>query len=90
MAIKASSSVTASPTMVRWTTAQIIEFQRKVLREAGQDPSLVPDEPFRFLALKDVKTRLSLSTTTIYRAMRAGKFPRPVALDNVSSRAKVA
>jgi predicted DNA-binding transcriptional regulator AlpA len=75
------------PRCVRWTTAAIAEWQRKLLRDGGQDPSIVPDEPFRFLALPEVKSRVGLSTSSIYRAMAAGTFPRPVPIDNVTPRA---
>jgi predicted DNA-binding transcriptional regulator AlpA len=71
--------------LVRWTTSQIIEFQRRILRDGGQDPGLIPDEPFRFIALPELRSRLSLSTTTIYRAMAAGKLPRPVTLDGLTT-----
>jgi predicted DNA-binding transcriptional regulator AlpA len=70
--------------LVRWTSPQVIEFQRQILRDGGQDPSLIPDEPFRFIALPELRSRLSLSTTTIYRAMAAGKLPRPVKLNGLT------
>jgi predicted DNA-binding transcriptional regulator AlpA len=75
---------------VRWTTAQIIEVQRQVLIANGKDPSVVPDEPFRFLQLREVKSRVGLGTTSIYKAMAAGKFPRPVRLDGLTVAASAA
>jgi predicted DNA-binding transcriptional regulator AlpA len=69
---------------VRWKSPDITQKQREILRDAGQDPSVVPDEPFRFLALPEVRARFSLSTSSIYRAMAAGKFPRPVSLDHLT------
>jgi hypothetical protein len=71
--------------MVRWTTLQVVEAQRRILRENGQDPALVPDEKFRFIDLKEVKARLGVGTTTVYRAMAAGKFPRPVKFDGLTT-----
>lgn len=66
---------------VRWPSTQIVEFQRSVLRDAGQNPAMVPDEPFRMLRIAEVEERLGIGEASIYRAMRAGKFPRPVTLD---------
>ncbi|MEM9628920.1 MAG: AlpA family phage regulatory protein [Pseudomonadota bacterium] len=34
----------------------------------------------KFLRLAQVKARVGLSTATIYRHIKAGKFPRPVPL----------
>ena len=75
------------PRCVRWPSPVITEWQRKLLRDSGQDPAIVPDEPFRFLALPEVKSRVGLSTSSIYRAMTAGTFPRPVPIDNITPRA---
>jgi predicted DNA-binding transcriptional regulator AlpA len=72
------------PRCVRWTNVSIIEWQRELLRAAGRDPSVVLDEPFRFLALPEVRARVGLSTSSVYRAMAAEKFPRPVPLDNLT------
>ena len=71
---------------VRWTSPAIVEWQRQQLRYSGQDPAIVPDEPFRFIALKELRLKLSLSPATIYRAMAAGKFPRPVTLGHLTTR----
>ncbi len=72
---------------VRWTTVQIAELQRQMLIADGKDPSIVPDEAFRFLTLKEVKSRLGLSTATIYRAMAMpdARFPRPVKIGSFSA-----
>jgi len=78
------------PRTVRWTSTSIIEWQRWVLRQAGQDPAVVPDEPFQLLALPEVKRRVALSTSTIYRAMSAEKFPRPVPYPENFTRADAA
>ena len=75
------------PRTVRWNSVAIIEWQRQQLRDGGQDPTIVPDEPFRFIALKELRVRLSLSPATIYRAMAVGKFPRPIALNHLTTRA---
>jgi predicted DNA-binding transcriptional regulator AlpA len=75
------------PRNVRWTSAAILEWQRQSLLRAGQDPAVVPEEQFRFLALPEVRIRVGLSVSSIYRAMAAGTFPRPVPIDNVTPRA---
>ncbi len=87
-----SSNVSTSPgagdrpRTVRWTSPAIVEWQRQQLRDSGQDPAIVPDEPFRFIALKELRLKLSLSPATIYRAMAAGKFPRPITLNHLTTR----
>ncbi len=73
------------PRCVRWTSIQIVQVQRQMLIAAGQDPSVVPDEPFRFIKLPEVRERLGLSTASIYRAMAAGKIPRPIAIDGLTT-----
>ena len=49
---------------------------------AGQDPSVVKDEPLRLLKMKDVMERTQLGRSTIYRQIAAGKFPKPIHLIN--------
>lgn len=76
-----SKSSASNPRAVRWPSTKILEFQRNVLRDAGADPSEIRDEPYRLLRLTEVAQKVGLSEASIYRAMRAGKFPRPVTLD---------
>ena len=70
--------------MVRWSSADIAELQRSLLRQAGLDPGQVPDPPFRLLKLADVRERLGLCTASIYRGMAAGKIPRPIVVDGIT------
>ena len=41
-----------------------------------------PSEPLSMLKLEEVKDRVKLGTSTIYRYMDNGEFPRPVKLGN--------
>lgn len=77
----------ARPRMVRWSSAEIAELQRSILRQAGLDPAQVPEVSFRFLTLRDVRERLGLSTASIYRGMAAGKIPRPIVVDGITGSA---
>lgn len=43
-------------------------------------------EPERLLRLRDVKARVGLGTSTIYRKLAAGEFPAPVRLGPASVR----
>lgn len=79
--------MTSRPRAVAWPSGSIIDWQRRCLSDAGQDPSVVPDEPFRFLRLPEVRKRVGLSTPTIYRHIAAGRFPRPVRIDGAVLRA---
>lgn len=69
------------PRAVAWLSPDIIAWQRQCLIDAGQDPSIVPDEPFRFLRLPEVVERVGLSVPTIYRKIADGKFPKSVRID---------
>lgn len=69
---------------VAWTSTSITGWLRDCLTAAGQNPGEAPDEPFRFLRLPDVKARVGLSTSTIYRKVAAKEFPAPVPLDGTS------
>ena len=73
--------------MVRWSSADIAELQRGILRQAGLDPAQVPEVSFRFLTLRDVREQLGLSTASIYRGMAAGKIPRPIVVDGITGSA---
>jgi predicted DNA-binding transcriptional regulator AlpA len=71
---------------VRWTSTQIVEVQRQILIAAGHDPAVVQDIPFRFLTQREVRELLGLSTASIYRGMAAGKIPRPITIDGITTR----
>jgi predicted DNA-binding transcriptional regulator AlpA len=54
--------------------------------QAGGDPSLVPDEDFRFLRLREVEARVGLRRSSLYRRIAAKEFPAPVLLGEASER----
>jgi hypothetical protein len=58
---------------------------RAQVAAAGGDPSIVPDEPFHFIRLKELTRRVGLGHSSIYRKMAAGEFPRPVLLGGANS-----
>jgi predicted DNA-binding transcriptional regulator AlpA len=62
-----------------------VEVQRQILIAAGHDPAAVPDIPFRFLTQREVRELLGLSTASIYRGMAAGKIPRPITIDGITT-----
>jgi prophage regulatory protein len=68
-----------------WPSTSIINWQRDRLAAAGQDIHLVPDEPFRFLRMKEVRAKVGLGTSTIFRLMAEGKFPKSIAIDRAHS-----
>jgi prophage regulatory protein len=47
-------------------------------RKAADSSSRCDDWSMRFLKEKDVRQRVALSRTTIWRQVQAGTFPRPV------------
>jgi predicted DNA-binding transcriptional regulator AlpA len=70
---------------VAWPSPLVTNWQRERLAAADQHACIVPDEPFRFLRLPEVRAKVGLSTSTIYRLMAAGQFPRPIPIDRASS-----
>lgn len=75
------------PRAVRWPSTRVEEWLRKRIQANGGDPSEVPTTPFRFLPLATVREMTGLSTSTIYRMMSDGDFPKAVAVDRASVRA---
>jgi predicted DNA-binding transcriptional regulator AlpA len=65
---------------VAWTSSAINDWMRARIAESGGDPSIVPDEPFRFLRLPEVESRVGLKRASIYRKMTEGVFPKPLVL----------
>ncbi|MGN6123138.1 MAG: helix-turn-helix transcriptional regulator [Sphingomonas oligoaromativorans] len=45
-----------------------------------------PDQPDRFLKLEEVKRRVGLGKTMIYRLIQAGRFPAPYKLSPFAAR----
>lgn len=76
----ATISVAKPPRAKAWRSPDILKWQRDVVAAAGGDPSVVGDEPFRFLRLPEVERRVGLKRTTIYRKIGEGSFPSPVTL----------
>jgi predicted DNA-binding transcriptional regulator AlpA len=65
---------------VAWPSSAIAAWQRDRIAAAGGDPSIVPETPFKFLRLSDVKELTGLSRSTIYRLAGEQRFPAPVPL----------
>jgi predicted DNA-binding transcriptional regulator AlpA len=65
---------------VAWASTVITEWQRERIIAAGGDPSIVPDAPFRFVRLPEVKQLTGLSRSSLYRMVSEARFPAPVPL----------
>jgi hypothetical protein len=63
-----------------WESPGIMDWLRGQQIAAGRDPSIVKGEEFRYLRLPEVIRLTSLSKTSIYRQINAGRFPRPIKL----------
>lgn len=70
---------------VAWTSPSITRWLRDRVTAAGGNPADVPDEEFRFLRLPEVRRRVGLSTSSIYRKVLEGVFPPPIPLGERSS-----
>ena len=78
---------TDSPRAVRWPSPRVVEWLRARITASGGDPAEVPETSFKLLPLATVREMTGLSTSSIYRMMAAGEFPRAVPVDRASVRA---
>ena len=67
---------------VGWTSSSISKWQRERIAAAGGDPTVVPELPFRFLRLPEVKQLTGLSRSSLYRMCAEKKFPAPLPLSS--------
>lgn len=74
------STVPSSARAVAWPSSAITRWQRERIAAAGGDASIVPEAPFRFLRLPEVKQLTGLSRSSLYRLCAEKKFPLPVPL----------
>ena len=77
----------AQPRAVGFSSVDVVAYQRARIAEAGGDPKQVPDEPFRFLRLPEVVSRIGLSRSSIYRQIAEKTFPKPYVLGASNARA---
>ena len=77
---KVSSAINVRARAVAWPSTAIIEWQRERIAAVGGDPSIVPEAPFRFLRLPEVKQLTGLSRSSLYRLCAEKRFPAPVPL----------
>jgi predicted DNA-binding transcriptional regulator AlpA len=80
---RAAPAAATAPRAIRFLSNEITEVQRRILREAGKDPNAIPDVPFRYMKMSEVGEALGLSTSSLYRAIAAGKIPKPVSLEGL-------
>lgn len=78
------------PRAVGWTSTSIANWLRAQIIAAGGNPSDVPDLEFRLMRIRDVKRIAGLSTSTIYRLISEGSFPRPIKLAGASGHERAA
>jgi predicted DNA-binding transcriptional regulator AlpA len=76
-----------TPRAVRWPSPRVEAWLKDRIKADGGDPEEVPSTPFRLLPLATVREMTGLSTSTIYRMMSAGEFPRAVPVDRASIQA---
>jgi hypothetical protein len=64
-----------------WINTGLIDYLRANMIAAGQDGSLIKDEPQRVVRLPEVQKMTTLSKSAIYRRIAAGTFPKPFHLN---------
>jgi predicted DNA-binding transcriptional regulator AlpA len=79
--IKSTAAVRRSRA-VGWTSTSISDWQRGRVAAAGGDPNVVPNQPFRFLRIHEVKLLTGLSRSSLYRMCAEKKFPAPIPLSS--------
>jgi predicted DNA-binding transcriptional regulator AlpA len=67
---------------VGWTSTSVSEWQRERVAAAGGDPTVVPEPPFRFLRMPEVRRLTGLSRSSLYRLCAEKRFPAPVPLSS--------
>lgn len=77
---QSASAINMRARAVAWPSTVIAEWQRERIRAAGGDTSVVPDVPFRFVRLPELKTLTGLSRSSLYRLISESRFPAPVPL----------
>jgi predicted DNA-binding transcriptional regulator AlpA len=80
------TTVSGQTRAVAWTSAAISQWQRDRIAAAGGDASVVPEPPFRFIRLPEVKQLTGLSRSSLYRMCAEKKFPAPVPLSAAAPR----
>lgn len=65
---------------IGWPSPIVIEWDREKLRAAGLEPTIVPDMAYCILRVPQIKQRYGWSTTTLYRRINEGSFPKPISL----------
>lgn len=84
---KRSSRAPTWPRAVAWPSTAIIRWMRERVSGAGGDPDDIPDiSPVRFLRVPEVLQLIGVCTSTLYRMINAGEFPRPIPIDRAASR----
>lgn len=81
-----SQAVNSRARAVAWALPSIRQWQRDCIVASGGDPSVVPEDAFRFVRLNEVRQLVGLSRSSIYRLVSESRFPAPVALCTVATR----
>jgi predicted DNA-binding transcriptional regulator AlpA len=76
------TAVNGQTRAVGWTSSSVTQWQRDRITAAGGDASVVPEPPFRFLRLPEVKQLTGLSRSSLYRMCAEKKFPAPFPLSS--------
>jgi predicted DNA-binding transcriptional regulator AlpA len=74
------SSTHQLPRAVGWPSPLIESWLRERIAATGGDPTIVPQEEFRFLRMEECERRTGLARSSIYRRIQQGTFPAPVPL----------
>ena len=63
-----------------WPSPVIINWLRERIAESGNDPSVVPEMPFRILRTVEVLRMTGYSRSGLIRKIKLGRFPKPTLL----------
>lgn len=65
---------------IGWPSTVVAKWLRERIAESGNDPSVVPDEPFRFMRTDEVLRVTGFSRSGLIRKIQLGRFPKATLL----------
>jgi predicted DNA-binding transcriptional regulator AlpA len=80
----------AAPRAVAIPSPILTEYMRGLVKNAGGDPSSVPDGPYKLMRPAAAAEIIGVSLATFYRMIDEGILPRPIPIDRASARAAAA
>lgn len=89
-AMSRNPNLGAAPRAVAIPSPVVIEYLRGLVKNAGGDPSSVPEGPYKLMRPAAAADMIGVSLATFYRMIDEGILPRLIPIDRASARAAAA